>query len=340
MALQEGNERMRKEIVNNDSAVTHVIEFTIAITVFVLIFQAFTSSMHYRIGIDLDNEDNYVVMAREVISELTGSEGLVGNQTDWETLEFGTGNPNLEDGAIIGLLNSDGELDYKKCNALNKFPYHALLNELDLKAELLIEINTIVPNKKVCTWGGNPKDSTISISSERYMLYDNGTNILPAKLTVTVYEGRNPITNIYLTEVMYNPIKSGANYEWVEIYNPNSVAAYLSEWTISDIQEKDSFTNGNDDTLTLPGKTIGIVSASPSIFKTEYGDYDYVFAVEDTAIGNGLDDLDNLTLSRSAFSDKLSYTSEDGANGDGKTLTRECYNCAKWNPEEHSAGKF
>ena len=95
MALQEGNERMRKEIVNNDGAVTHVIEFTIAITVFVLIFQAFTSSMHYRIGIDLDNEDNYVVMAREVISELTGSEGLVGNQTDWETLEFGTGNPNL-----------------------------------------------------------------------------------------------------------------------------------------------------------------------------------------------------------------------------------------------------
>ena len=53
---------------NDEKGVTHVIEFTIALTVFVLILQAFTSAMNFRIGIDLDNNDNRIVMAREVVS--------------------------------------------------------------------------------------------------------------------------------------------------------------------------------------------------------------------------------------------------------------------------------
>ena len=84
MALQEGNERMRREMNRDDDGVTHVIEFTIALTMFVLIFQAFTASMNYRIGVDLDNNDNRVVMAREIVSELTGSEGKIGESTNWE----------------------------------------------------------------------------------------------------------------------------------------------------------------------------------------------------------------------------------------------------------------
>ncbi len=48
----------------NENGVTHVIEFTIALTVFVLLVQAFTSSMNYRIGIDSDNNNERVVKAR------------------------------------------------------------------------------------------------------------------------------------------------------------------------------------------------------------------------------------------------------------------------------------
>ena len=81
---------MNKRIINDENAVTHVIEFTIALTVFVIILQAFTSSMNFRIGIDLNKNDNNIVMAREVISELTGSQGLIGTSTSWESNEFGT----------------------------------------------------------------------------------------------------------------------------------------------------------------------------------------------------------------------------------------------------------
>ena len=52
MAIQEGNERMRRTLRKDENAVTHVIEFTIALTIFVLLVQAFTSSMNHRIGID------------------------------------------------------------------------------------------------------------------------------------------------------------------------------------------------------------------------------------------------------------------------------------------------
>ena len=77
-----------------------------------------------------DSNDNRVVMAREAISELVGSEGKIGEATNWETLEFGTGSVKLSDGVTVGLLNSDGELDADKCDALSKFPYNALRNEL------------------------------------------------------------------------------------------------------------------------------------------------------------------------------------------------------------------
>tara|TARA_Y100000590_G_scaffold133883_1_gene153107 strand:- start:2560 stop:3612 length:1053 start_codon:yes stop_codon:yes gene_type:complete len=338
VALQEGNERMRREINRDEKGVTHVIEFTIALTMFVLIFQAFTSSMNYRIGIDLDNNDNRVVTAREVISELTGSEGKIGDSTNWETLEFGTGSVKLSDGLTVGLLNSDGEIDSEKCDALSKFPYSALRSELDVGEQLRIEVRTLVPNESVCLWGGDPSGSTVSVSSERYLLYNDGTNTLPAVLTVTVYSGQPAASDIYLTEVMYNPSNSGANFEWVEVYNPNDAAIYINKWIIGDLVEKDSITANDDETITIPAKTAGILTASPTVFRNTYGDYSYVFSVEDTSIGNGLDDADNLTLTKGSFTDRFSYTTADGANGNGKTLTRSCYNCEDWAEATESAG--
>ena len=94
---------MKRRHINEEDAVTHVIEFTIALTVFVLILQAFTSSMNFRIGIDLNKNDNNIVMAREVVSELTGSQGLSGDSTLWENNEYGTGNVQLRNGTTVGI---------------------------------------------------------------------------------------------------------------------------------------------------------------------------------------------------------------------------------------------
>ena len=129
---------MRRRLNEKEDAVTHVIEFTIALTVFVLVLQAFTSSMNFRIGIDLDNNDNRVVMAREVMSELAGSEGKIDNSTEWEKWEFGSGDLQLKDGVTVGILNSNGEIDKDKCDALKKFPNTDLRSELDIEVQLRI----------------------------------------------------------------------------------------------------------------------------------------------------------------------------------------------------------
>ena len=332
MAIQEGNERMKQRLITTEDAVTHVIEFTMALTIFVLLIQSFTSAMNYRIGIDLDNNDNRVVMAREVISELTGSQGKINNVTNWEDYEFGTGEAQLRNGITVGLLNSNGNLDKDKCDALGKFPYNPLKNELEVTQELRIEIRTIIPDESVCIWGGDPKDSSISVKSERYMLYNDSSELLPSVLTVTIFEGNSLGNKIYLTEVMYNPTNNGVDYEWIEVYNPNPTAIYIGNWIIADNVDKDKILPENDDDLiVLPANKVGILTTSPSVYKSTYGNYTNVFSVEDMAIGNGLGTNETLTLSKGSFEDTFSYTKSDGADGNGKSLTRSCYNCETWN---------
>lgn len=329
---------MRRNLNQEEDGVTHVIEFTIALTVFVLILQAFTSSMNFRIGIDLDNNDNRVVMAREVINELTGSQGKIGNETNWEVLEFGNGDVQLRDGVTIGLLNSEGEIAKSKCDALSKFPENDLKSQLGLTEQLKIEVRTLIPNEIVCIWGGDPSSSSMSVSEERYILYNNTSSIIPAVLTVTIYTGESASDNIYMTEIMYNPTTNSPNYEWIEIYNPNNVAIYMNSWTIADLTEEDSIVPEGSEAMTLPAKTAGILTASKSVFRDTYGNHAYIFLVEDTSIGNGLSNSDNLTLAKGSFKDTFSYTKNDGADGNGKSLTRSCYNCDTWNEAVESAG--
>jgi len=331
---------MKKRDVDREDAVTHVIEFTIALTVFVLILQAFTSSMNFRIGIDLNKNDNNIVMAREVTSELTGSQGLIGSSTEWENNEYGIGSVQLRNGTTIGIMNSDGEIDSTKCNALGKFPYYALKDELEVEQQLRIEVETLIPKETVCLWGGNPDSSSVSFESQRYLLYNDSSKSIPAVLTVTVYEGKTPNDNLYLTEIMHSPTNTGFGYEWIEFYNPNDIAIYVNKWSISDSDERDNIIPGDTEVITIPAKSVGILTSAPSTFKSTYVDYKYTFSVEDLSIGNGLGVSETVTLSRNYYNDAISYTADDGANENGKSLTRSCYNCDDWNEAIPSAGSI
>ena len=93
---------------------------------------------------------------------------------------------------------------------------------------------------------------------------------------------------------------------------------------------KDFLASPDYDLILLPAKNVGILTSSPAIYKETYGNHQYVFSVEDTAIGNGLGNNETLTLSKGSFKDIFSYTNDDGADGNGKTLTRSCYNCEEW----------
>ena len=161
---------------------------------------------------------------------------------------------------------------------------------------------------------------------------NTGSAVLPATLTVTIFEGGEiPDNKIYMTEVMYNPEQRASDYEWIEVYNPNSAAIYFAGWKISDSGDDDLILPENEENkITLPANSVGILTSSPATYKETHGDYEYVFSVEDTAIGDGLGDDETLTLSKGSFDDTYTYTSDDGADENGKTLTRSCYNCETW----------
>ena len=50
-------------IPRREEGVTHVIEFTFALTLFLIIIQAFSTTMDFRIGVDLDSNDNRIAAA-------------------------------------------------------------------------------------------------------------------------------------------------------------------------------------------------------------------------------------------------------------------------------------
>ena len=221
---------------------------------------------------------------------------------------------------------------------MSKYPYYPLKDELGVTEQLRIEVQTLVPKETVCLWGGNPDTASVSFESQRYLLYNDGTSSIPALLTVTVYEGDTPTNELYLTEVMYSPVNNGFGYEWIEFYNPNDVAIFVNSWSIADTDEKDNIIPEDNEVITIPAKSVGILTSSPSTFRETYLDYKYVFSVEDVAIGNGLGTTETITLSKNSYNDVFSYTSDDGANGNGKTLTRNCYNCADWKEADSSPG--
>jgi hypothetical protein len=237
-------------------------------------------------------------------------------------------------------MNSDGEIDSTKCNALGKFPYYALKEELEVEQQLRIEVETLIPKETVCLWGGNPDSSSVSFESQRYLLYNDSSKSIPAVLTVTVYEGKTPNDNLYLTEIMHSPTNTGFGYEWIEFYNPNDIAIYVNKWSISDSDERDNIIPGDTEIITIPAKSVGILTSAPSTFKSTYVDYKYTFSVEDLSIGNGLGVSETVTLSRNYYNDAISYTADDGANENGKSLTRSCYNCDDWNEAVPSAGSI
>ena len=315
---------------HDEQGVTHVIEYTLALTLFILLLQSFTTTMEFRLGIDLDSQDQRYPAVRVVLGELIGSAGNASGIEAWEALEWGTGETQLRNGTTVGLLASDGVLSAAKCQALAKFPYSGLREELGISDGLAIEVRTLSPDARILFWGGDLDSASISVTEERLLLLRTAEgDEVPAKLRVSLFEAPFKSDTLYLTEIMYAPT-SGS--EWVELYNPGDTAVLLHGWKLSDLAEDDLIIGDATVQFSIPARTAAIIAASPSIFSSDYPGVSYVFGVEDSALGDGLGDGgDSLTLSHGALSYTKSWeATTDGADGDGNSLTRDCPPCDGW----------
>ena len=51
----------------DEQGVTHVIEYTLALTLFIMLLHSFTTTMEFRLGVDLDRQDQRYPAVREVL---------------------------------------------------------------------------------------------------------------------------------------------------------------------------------------------------------------------------------------------------------------------------------
>ena len=342
MAFQGGTILMKKR---DENGVTHIIEFTLALTVFVLMLQAFTTTMDYRLGIDLDKHSNRISESKIALNQLIGFTGNIGNETEWNEYEYGTGEVQISYDFEIGILNENGNVDVAKCRALAKLPRQFLTEKLGVTENLEIRIISLVDGEEIISWGSKSDEAYVSATSYKFVILEDNGNTFPGRVEVTVFKGPIGKEEIVVTEIMYAPENDYDNYEWIEIYNPTPYALELNGLKISDRNESDYLKRENDNILTIPSGAVGIIVVNETFFRENIlipiDEDAYIFEVEDSAIGNGLDIEDEIIVKYGANEWRISYNYEtSGAFRNGNSLNRSCLECDEFVEDSISPGTY
>ena len=111
---------------------------------------------------------------------------------------------------------------------------------------------------------------------------------------------------LLISEVLYDPLGTEPNREWIEIYNNTSSPVELTDWTISDNMSTDVISP----TVTIPVGGCLVIAASEEFYTSYPGFTGAIVFVADGKIGNGLGNAgDRLILkdSEGIVIDQMSY---------------------------------
>ena len=127
---------------------------------------------------------------------------------------------------------------------------------------------------------------------------------------------------VVISEIMYDLEGSDANREWIEIYNSGSSVVNITEWRLFEGDSNHVLTAVGSETLAAGG--YAVIADDPEKFREDWPSFsgrlfDSSFSLSNTGetlilrcCGSDLVDKDTVT-----------YTGENGAAGDGKTLQRQ-----------------
>jgi hypothetical protein len=133
-----------------------------------------------------------------------------------------------------------------------------------------------------------------------------------------VYMANLCFADVYISEIMYNPLGSDTDREWVEIYN-NGSAVNLSEWKFLEANVNHGLTLVNGSFVV---NDYAVIVDDASVFLGDYPTFngtlfDSSFSLSNTGETIALVD-ENVNVV-----DNLTYSSSVGANGNGMTLVRD-----------------
>ena len=226
----------------DDNALTAVIEFLSAFTLFLMILTAFLSLAQLQMGSNDPNVDRIDRSAVQGLDRLTsdegwfvpmGTEGLdyANSTSEWHLNDA----VQLDNGRVQTGLVKNGVLDQQRIAALHNVSEEnmALGLGLDEGYSLFLSIE-VIESQNASRIGfelfsGGTQRSSASASSNAHRQFSQDGEIL--QVIFEVHKGGKKNNDLHMTEIMIRPSASGP--EWIEIYNPNDFALSLRGWSLN-----------------------------------------------------------------------------------------------------------
>ena len=259
---------MRTHRARGEGAMTAVIEFLSAFTLFLMIVTAFLALAQMQLGANDPNVDRFDQASVDALDRLTSGPGWftpsidgerdVNNSTvDWHHFS----SSNLSDGWFQPGLVIDGSLDQARLDALSNVTLDMMVKGLAIpeSASLWLQITVLDSNDSdriglvIFDDGTSKEGASVSTVASRRLSH-SGEII---RVTIELHDGRKSMLELEMTEVHPRPLDGGP--EWIELENENDFAVELRGWVLNR-----SSPSGNAELLikdgVLPGNSMLLIS--------------------------------------------------------------------------------
>ena len=247
---------MRKQshhsLQRDETALTAVIEFLSAFTLFLMILTAFLSLAQLEMGSNDTSVDRIDRAAYNGLDRMTSNSGwfvpMLGSNldysnstSDWHLVDAS----DLDEGVVqVGLI-LDGKLDMNRVNSLSNVTEDGMLKGLGLDDGLSLYVQIKVIDSEdtsrlnlVLFEGGTPRNTAQTSSSASVTFQQTSEKI---QLILEVHDGGRKSNSLYITEI--SPRAVSGSPEWIEVSNPNDFAISLEGWSFSHISPSSADTN-------------------------------------------------------------------------------------------------
>ena len=223
---------MHTSLQREESAMTAVIEFLSAFTLFLMILTAFLSLAQLEMGSNDTSVDRLDRAAAQGLDRITSDGGWFvpmqvdgsldyGNSTsEWHTLSLS----ELNDGIVLAGLMNQNSLDFDRIVALSNVTEDSFARGLgfndrySVNLEIKITESDNVERIDLVLFAGGTERGTAKASSSSFKELQVGDEKL--QIILEVHNGGRKANNLVITEISPRSV-SGAP-EWIELYNPVS----------------------------------------------------------------------------------------------------------------------
>jgi hypothetical protein len=244
---------MRKQshhsLQRDETALTAVIEFLSAFTLFLMILTAFLSLAQLEMGSNDTSVDRIDRAAYNGLDRMTSNSGwfvpmldtnldYTNATSDWHHIDAS----DLGEGIVQVGLMLNGKLDLDRVSSLSNVTEDGMLKGLGLDdgLSLYVEIKIIDSDNNsrlnlVLFEGGTPRN-TAQTSSSASVTFQQGNEKI--QLILEVHDGGRKSNSLHITEI--SPRSVSGSPEWIEVSNPNDFAISLEGWSFSHISPSSS----------------------------------------------------------------------------------------------------